>query len=388
MSSVHVYSIFGYGNMIADRARMESYANALRQVVHSDSVVLDIGTGTGILALLACQYGARKVYAIEPGDCIQVAREIAAANNYGDRLVFIQDVSADVTLPERADVIVSDLRGVLPLCENHLPTIADARHRLLAPGGALIPRQDTLWAALVSAPDLYRKIVGPYLDNPYNLDMRAACRLTTNTWHRAPKLKAEHVFSEPQRWATLDYTTLKNSDVKGKLDWNVESNGTVHGLCLWFDSILAEGIQFSNAPGEPELVYGRAFFPWTEPVHLAIGDRVSINLNANLLSHDYLWRWDTRVLAKGRTDGLKEAFEQSTFHGKPLSLAQLHKRTDQYVPELNEGGRIHHFILDTMKIGTPLGEIVREVSSRFPKRFPTWQQALDEVAKLSEKHSE
>ena len=115
---------------------------------------------------------------------------------------------------------------------------------------------------------------------------------------------------------------------------------------------------------------------------------MSINLNANLLSHDYLWRWDTRVLAKGRTDGLKEAFEQSTFHGKPLSLAQLHKRTDQYVPELNEGGRIHHFILDTMKIGTPLGEIAREVSSRFPKRFPTWQQALDEVAKLSEKHSE
>ncbi|MDH3444335.1 MAG: 50S ribosomal protein L11 methyltransferase, partial [Deltaproteobacteria bacterium] len=56
-----MYSIFDYGSMIADHVRMDAYARALRRAVTADSVVLDIGTGTGIFALLACQFGARRV---------------------------------------------------------------------------------------------------------------------------------------------------------------------------------------------------------------------------------------------------------------------------------------------------------------------------------------
>lgn len=73
-----MHSIANYGAMIADRVRVSAYADALRRVITSDSVVIDLGTGTGIFALLACRFGARRVYAIEPSDAIQVAREIAA----------------------------------------------------------------------------------------------------------------------------------------------------------------------------------------------------------------------------------------------------------------------------------------------------------------------
>ena len=78
-----------YGFMIADNARMDAYVEALRRAVGSDSVVVDIGAGTGVFSLLACQFGARRVYAIEPAVAIQVAREIAAANGYADRIEFI-----------------------------------------------------------------------------------------------------------------------------------------------------------------------------------------------------------------------------------------------------------------------------------------------------------
>src|ERR1044072_3208568 len=151
-----MYSIFSYGSMIADRPRMDAYARALRQAVRPGSVVLDIGTGTGIFAMLACRFGARQVYAIEPGDAIEVAREAAAANGFSERIEFIQGLSNSVVLPERADVIISDIRGVLPLFQHHLPTIIDARKRLLAPDGILIPRRDSLWAAIVQAPELYK----------------------------------------------------------------------------------------------------------------------------------------------------------------------------------------------------------------------------------------
>ena len=139
-----MYSISGYGQMITDDARMAAYSAALRQSVKPGCTVLDIGTGTGILALLACQYGAGSVYAIEPDNAIEVARKIASANGYSNRIHFIQKLSTEVKLPVKADVIISDLRGVLPLFQSHLPSIIDARERLLAPGGALIPQRDTI----------------------------------------------------------------------------------------------------------------------------------------------------------------------------------------------------------------------------------------------------
>src|SRR5438128_2452160 len=79
-----------------------AYESAIRQVVRPGSVVVDIGTGSGILALMACRSGARKVFAIEPADVIQLAREIARANGYADRIEFIQSHSTAATLPERA----------------------------------------------------------------------------------------------------------------------------------------------------------------------------------------------------------------------------------------------------------------------------------------------
>jgi len=140
--------------MIADKKRMAAYEQALRQAIKPGCVVLDIGTGTGILALLACRLGARRVYAIEPNDAIELAREIAATNGYAKSIEFIQELSTKVTLAEQADVIVSDLRGILPFLPGNVPAVADARRRFLAPGGIMIPQQDELWAAVVHAPDL------------------------------------------------------------------------------------------------------------------------------------------------------------------------------------------------------------------------------------------
>ena len=134
-----MYSLNGYGDMITDTVRMDAYVRALQRAVKPGAVVLDIGTGTGIFALLAARMGARRVYAIEPSDAINVAREIARANGCADSIEFIQALSTEVEPAERADVLVSDLRGVLPFCGGHFAAIADARRRWLAPGATLIP---------------------------------------------------------------------------------------------------------------------------------------------------------------------------------------------------------------------------------------------------------
>jgi protein arginine N-methyltransferase 1 len=381
-----MYSITEYGEMIADRGRTDAYARALRQVIKPGCVVLDIGTGTGIFAMLACKYGAGRVYAVEPSDAIQVAREVAAANGYTDRIVFIQNQSTRINLPERAQVIVSDLRGVLPLFQGHLISIADARRRLLVPDGVLIPRCDTIWAAVVEVPELYRQMTSPWDNNGHCLDMPAARRIVVNTWRKI-RVAPDQLLSEPCSWTKLDYTAIESPDVDAEVDWTAARAGTAHGACIWFDATLADGISFSNRLGAPELIYGQAFFPWSAPVALAVGDRVSVTLRADLVGDDYIWGWDTRVLDQGDPGRIKADFKQSTFFGVPLSPAQLRKRAASHVPVLDEDGQIDRQILALMDGEISLGEIARRIQDLFPARFALWRDALTRVGELSKKYS-
>ncbi len=372
--------------MITDSARMSGYVQALRQAIKPGAVVLDIGTGTGIFAMLACQFGARRVYGVEPDDAIQIAKEIAAANELDGRIEFIQDLSTRITLPEQADVIVSDMRGVLSFFQNHIPSLIDARKRLLVPGGTLIPLRDTMWASVVDAPDLYDQYKIPWRANDYGLDMRAAHKIVVNTWRKS-RVRPEQLLLEPQCWATLDYNTIENPDVSAELVWTAKRAGTAHAIIAWFDASLIEGVGFSNAPGEPELIYGNALFPLYEPVAIAADDRVSLILQGDLVEEDYIWRWNTRILDQNDPRAVKADFKQSTFFGAPLSPARLRKRASNYAPALDEEGEIDRFILSEMDGQTSLDEIARRISDRFPARFKTSHDALSRIGDLSLKYS-
>jgi protein arginine N-methyltransferase 1 len=313
-----MYSLHFYGQMLADAVRMDAYAEALRRAVKPDSIVLDLGCGPGLFALLACKLGARRVYAVEPDNAINIAREAAVANGFADRIEFFQNLSTEITLREPATIIISDLRGVLPWFQQHIPAIIDARDRLLAPGGVLIPRSDTLWAAVVEAEDEHGKIVGPWADNKFHLDLSAGVTRITNTW-RKTRIRAEELLTEPVRWATLDYYTVSNPDISAELSWRATRTGTAHGVAVWFDADLSEGIGFSNRPGAVGLIYGIGFFPFPRPAPVKEGESIRLKLRADFVQGDYVWRWDTDFT--DQTIG----FRQSTFYGVALSPEQLRK---------------------------------------------------------------
>ena len=380
-----MYSLAGYGHMIEDQVRFDAYARALRKAVRPDSVVIEIGTGPGIFAVLACELGARRVYAIEPDPIIQVAREIAAANGCADRIEFIEDLSTRVTLPLQADVIVSDLRGVLPLFQSHLPSIADARRRFLAPGGTLIPKRDAVWVTIAESPEQYARVVDCWEKNALGLNLSPARRLAVNDFQKA-RLAPQELLAPPQLWATLDYNTVDSPDVRGTLNFTAQRPGTGHGIVAWFETCLADGIGFSNAPSAPELVYGSMFLPWTEPVSLAEGQEVSVDLAASLVENDYVWRWTTQIdSADGSGSGRR--FEQSQLAGAVISLAKLRRSASDYVPQLSEDGRVNRRTLELMDGKSSLEEIARRLAEEFPERFTRLQPALSYAAKRSQEHS-
>lgn len=361
---------------------MEAYTEALRRAVTPGCTVIDIGTGPGIFALLACRFGAGHVYAIEPSDAIAVAREAAAANGFADRITFIQGLSTDFTPPERVDVILSDLRGLLPFLGSHIPSIIDARVRLLKPGGTQIPLRDELRAGVVNAEETYNEIVDAW--KLHGFDYRAATRIVTNTtgW-RIKDVAPEILMARPQSWATLDYTTIEGPNVDGEVAFAIEREGRAHGVLVWFDTVLSEGIGFSNAPDskKPAKVYGRSFFPWSEPVDLRQGDEVRFKIEARRVGQEYLYLWETAINGK-------PMFKQSTFFGEPLSMSQLKKRSSDYIPRLNSDGRIDSFVLSRIAEGQPVGEIAGQLAESFPDKFKGWGEAMGHVGDLVRKYSE
>jgi type I protein arginine methyltransferase len=312
-----MYSLHFYGQMLADVRRMDAYAAALREVVNRDSVVMDLGCGPGVFALLACKLGARRVYAVEPNNVIGLAREAAAANGWADRIEFFDKLSTEITLPEPATIIVSDLRGVLPFFQQHIPAIIDARKRLLARDGVLIPRRDILWAAVIEAPEQYAELVSPW-ENQFDLDLSAAARFITNTWRKS-HIKPEQFLANPVCWNTIDYQEVDRPDVRAESSLRIARNGTAHGVAVWFDSELVDDVGFSNHPAAPRMIYGQGFFPFSQPVEVSEGHRIDLRLAAKFVQDDYVWRWDTDFKDQ------KTSFKQSTFYGVPLSTAQLRK---------------------------------------------------------------
>ena len=186
--------------------------------------------------------------------------------------------------------------------------------------------------------------------------------------------------------AKLDYRDIKSSDLKEQIKLTAERSGAAHGLCVWFDAILDDGIGFSNAPGAPELIYGSAFFPLPDPVVLVTGDTVSVAVQAHLVGEDYIWSWDTCVTSESKE--VKAEFKQSTFFGVPLSTAKLRKQAANHIPALDQEGQIDRFILTSMDGRTSLNDIANAVSTRYSAHFASWQDALTRVGELSKRYSQ
>lgn len=386
MTSYNDYSIDSYGAMIRDARRTGPFVEALRQAIKPGSVVLDIGTGTGIFAFLACQFGAARVYAIEPDPAIELARISARTIPGAERIVWIKGLSTEIDLPEQVDVVVADLHGVMPFFKGNLESMADARKRHLKPGGRMIPARDVLRAVPAQAADEYAKFTNPWRENDYGLDLSAGAPHVLNQWRRARSEPAspEHLLSSPETWGEVPYATGEIRGLEKMLHWVVERAGTLHGLYVWFEGDLGNGIGYSNAPDLPELVYGRAFFPFERPTDVVPGDKLSCLLSARSVQGEFVYQWKSQIT--GADGSPKASFNQSTFHSLLLDPATLRKGSADYVPSLNEDGQVIRAILQAMSQGRSLRTIADALMVDFPSRFASSEKALAEVASLSKKY--
>lgn len=386
-----MYTLREFGAMIADTARMRAYEEALRLAVTPGCTVVDIGAGMGILSVLACRLGAGKVYAIEPNSAVRLGPELARANGCEDRIQFIQGLSRETSLPGPADVVVSDLRGQAALFQGSVETLIDARERLLRPGGVLIPQRDAMWAAPLSCADAHGRQMGVWREGYGGLDLSPVLACAAHDCAFLPDIKEEHLAAEPKIWADLDYRTVSDANTAGQAGWTIDREADAHGIGVWFETLLADGVSYTNATARAGLpratVYGTLLLPWPRPVQLRRGDTVAADIRVLATGGaDYVWSWRTEILDAG--GGRKASFGQSSFFADPaLAPAALNQSLPGARPSLGRRSQALRHALNAMDGATSLAEIAAGLKAEYPDLYPSLDRALEFVRAAARKHA-
>jgi SAM-dependent methyltransferase len=261
--------------LLSDSVRLQAVRRALRETVRPGSVVVDLGAGTGILGFLALRAGARRVYAIERHPIVRLARAVAAENGYGDRVTFVEGDSRRVKLPERADVIVSDLVGPLGIDPEMAESLVDAR-RFLKKSGRFLPERSEVWMAPVRAAALHRRHVqagkghGVRLDAVHSIAAnRLACFPGVPRTLAAP-LRRGFAFEFGRGSASFPRRARAAFRVGG---------GPVHGIAVVVRVRLSRSVSLESSFGAH---WKPVFLPVRHPVETRPGER----LEAELVLHD------------------------------------------------------------------------------------------------------
>ncbi len=363
---------------LSDAARMAAYTAAIAEVVRAGDVVLDLGAGTGILGLLACRAGAHRVYAVDAGSMIEVAREVCCANGYEDRVTFVKKLSLDAELPERVDVIIADQIGRFGFDAGILEYFADARSRFLKPEGQLIPKRVRMWVAPVEAAALQNQVEF-WLSQPAGFDFAPVRRYAANTGYPC-RYAADQLLSAPQLGTALDLAVATDASFDFSASCRIVRAGILHGIGGWFDADLSDGVQMSNSPLSSQAINRRTlFFPVDRPVAVAAGDTVDVRMC--VAPTDTLVTW--KVAVRG-----KAAFTHSTWKGMLLSREKLAKTQPNYVPRLTRRGIARASVLGLCDGRTPLASIEEQMLHRYPDLFQSRQQAAVFVTEVVSAYGE
>ena len=300
--------------------RLTQYERAIAAVVRQGDVVLDLGTGSGLLAVLACRAGARRVYAIEASDAVQMGTLLTSTTEFAERIEFVHATSQKVALSEQVDVIVGDIHDTFGFQPGGLASIMDVRDRLLKPGGTLIPQATELMIAPLEAAALYAREIDVWNGCVHGVGLSSIRPFAVSHVHPG-RFDSDQLLSPATAIGTLDLARATSLHFSGSAVTTIHRDGIAHGLCGCFVTTLAGDIRMGNVPGDSSTTnFAQAFFPFDQPVPVAAGDEVSISID----SHDgYIARWRAAISRGGQRHA---QFDHSTLNGLLVSPASAASR--------------------------------------------------------------
>lgn len=276
--------------MLNDRTRTSQYLKAIDEVVKPGDVVLDIGTGTGVLAVAAARAGARHVYAIEASGIGRSARTTFERNGLADKITLVEGWSTQVDLPEPADVLVSEIIGNEPLGEQVLEVTLDALKRLLKPQARLIPRRVRIFGLGLAVPHealSERTFTEELLDqwrSWYGIDLYSlleAARSSKQLFFVKPR-EVDHwqAVTDPMLLVDIELDRLEHAFVaKTTASSTAKAEDQLTGTLVYFELELSPTVRLSTHPAEAGEACSWRLPVWIspQPLSLLIGDRLQMS---------------------------------------------------------------------------------------------------------------
>lgn len=273
-------SLFIHKSMLRDQARTAAYIAAIAEVVKPGAVVVDLGTGTGILSLAAARAGAGKVFAFERARIVELARRNFTANFPA---ASIEVIAADSrAYGERggfADVLVSEWLGVHALQENMLSAVIDARRRFLRPPGIMVPYRVGLWLAPLRTNARRAMDVDDWRAPFFGFDLSEIARLSAED----PLNFTVHpscVIGQGQEGLGLDMRQVEDRPLyRLHGSFAFPAAETVEAICGWFTAELAPRVRLDTSPFAPRTHWEQAIYPFAEPIGVAAGETLSLSID-------------------------------------------------------------------------------------------------------------
>jgi precorrin-6B methylase 2 len=271
-----------HARMLHDDRRTHDFISALTAALQPGDVVLDIGTGSGVLAVALARAGARRVYAVEASDIAAVAAQVFEANDVKDRVTLIPGWSRQIELPERADLLVAEIIGNEPFEEEILETTLDARRRLLKPGARLVPHALELLARPLWLPEaeIRQRVFGRAAvqrwRDLYGMDFQAlldaAAKDPVYTVTEGEVVTTWPPAGPPVVLASVDLAAFQEASVRAVTDLVVDPPGPVNAVAVTFRAHLRDGITHTLDPWKwPSSSWATSVWVLPEPVEVGPG---------------------------------------------------------------------------------------------------------------------
>jgi len=265
------FTVLHAASLLGQRSRLNKFKHAIQEVVKPGDYVVDIGTGSGILAILAAKAGAGRVTAIDVNpESLQYAKMAAQMNGVDQIIDFVEGSFFEFVPNEKANIVICEMLSSMMLVEQQIPASFHATEKILKPDGVILPREVTVYIVPVECLEIWERFQFEDLQFP---------RVVQTVNHNAAR-----DLSEMETLVTFDLRNLKRDvSVSKTLHFTAVDKGTIHGLVGVFESKLFEDIHLKMEDGWKQL-----FIPLAQPIKVETGDIFSISISYQPGKYDSL----------------------------------------------------------------------------------------------------
>ena len=254
----------GHFAMMDDKERNIAYDAAIRRAV-AGKRVLDIGTGAGLLAMMAARAGAAKVTGCETVRIIaERASAIIARNGFGDRVTVHAKPSTELMpgrdLPERAQVLVTETFASSLIGEGILPTLEHAHEHLLTPDAAVIPSAGAVIGYLAGG-DTLRGML--FVEQIAGFDLVQFNDFAPPMMAMSLNIVPHDVLSDDIELLRFDFKQRNFPMTRQRMMIRATKAGTCCGIAQWIRLDLDREQRYENRPAPNATVNGH----WAHMLH-------------------------------------------------------------------------------------------------------------------------